>query len=181
MRITPTAVITIPDPRPIETTYVPRSISLRAQDFAKHGYTAGCPSCAQIVTGIGTRKPHSVECRARMEELIAQEDEGSRRVQAQNERKDKWIADHVQANAEEPATPTNVAASSEGGKAVQASASASASAPQVSENVDMERDEEIVPIEELDDEAMEALRSTADSDNHEQEEQADAEMEEDNS
>ena len=86
---------------PIETNYVPRSMSLRAQDFSRHGYTAGCPSCAQIVTGIGTRKPHSPECRARMEALIAQEEEeGNKRVQAQNERKDQWIADRVQANAE---------------------------------------------------------------------------------
>ena len=115
----PTPVISIPDPKPIETNYVPRSISLRAQDFSRHGHTAGCPSCAQIVTGIGTRKPHSAECRARMEALIAQEEEGSKRVQAQNERKDQWLADHVKANAEEPSASNDAAASSEGGIAAQ--------------------------------------------------------------
>ena len=117
-----------------------------------------------------------------METLIAQEDEGGKRILAQNERRDQWIADHVQANAEEPSASHDAAASSEGGMTETAqSAAASAPLPQIpEENVEMEREEEIVPIAELDDEAMEALRSTAGSENAQNDDQpeADAEMDE---
>ena len=116
-----------------------------------------------------------------MEDLIAQEEEGCRRVQAQNERKDKWIADHVQANAEEPSTSANAAASSEGGKAVQEPASASApsaSASGPSASASGQIAEHLERVAEKEDESMEPPRSTAGSDKATDEEQVDAEMEE---
>ena len=79
----------IPDPNPIETTYVPRSMMLRTEDFNKHGYTAGCPECVRRTTGVGARQAHTKACRERMENLISQDEEGLKRVSAQQDRQDK--------------------------------------------------------------------------------------------
>lgn len=55
-----------PDPR----QYVPRRPAIRLDDFDRHGYTAGCPECSRMQTGVGNRRPHNARCRSRLEGAI---------------------------------------------------------------------------------------------------------------
>ena len=86
----------IADPNPIETNYAPRSVNLRRGDFITHGYTGGCAGCEFLATGLGGRKGHSVECRLRMEDLLANDDEGKHRVKVAAERKDVWVSKQIE-------------------------------------------------------------------------------------
>ena len=76
VRFTPTSNNIAPDLHPTPTTFVPRAAYLKPKDFMTHGYTGGCKGCEYLATGIGSRKNHSVYCRHRMEELLADNEEG---------------------------------------------------------------------------------------------------------
>ena len=51
------------------------------RDFAKFGYTAGCPGCVQLQRGGGTSRNHNEICRTRLEELLEETVEGQTRKQ----------------------------------------------------------------------------------------------------
>ena len=87
---------TVQDPNPIPTTYAPRAMKLTAKDFLKHEFTAGCPGCEFLATGLGGRKGHTIECRQRMEMALAEDIDGKKRVQEANERKDQWLAGQIE-------------------------------------------------------------------------------------
>ena len=91
-----------PDVDPIPTTYVPRATYLKPADFAKHGYSAGCPGCEFLVTGLGGRKNHTPACRLRMEELLANDDAGRERLRIAAERKDLWTSKQLEKGKDSP-------------------------------------------------------------------------------
>ena len=66
-----------PDPNPIATNFVPSSVKLSAEDFEQFDYNAGFPGCAYA----GGRRVDSANCRRRMEEHIAQDEDGKRRLE----------------------------------------------------------------------------------------------------
>ena len=91
----------MPDPNPIKTNYAPRAVRLAAKDFTRFGYTGGCAGCESIATGLGGRKGHSVECRLRMEDVLANDNEGQEKLKNADERRQKWIAQQVEQEAEQ--------------------------------------------------------------------------------
>ena len=57
---TPASVPEMPQP-------IPRRAKLNPGDFARHGYTVGCPGCQQLQLGSSIRRNHTEECRRRIE------------------------------------------------------------------------------------------------------------------
>ena len=73
-----------------QTTYVPRRTCLRPRDFENHGYTPGCRACEKLEiplwSKLWSRNSHTQACRDRVEALIAQSEEGNRRLEETQER-----------------------------------------------------------------------------------------------
>ena len=61
------------EPPPARNESVPRRTYLKPRDFEKHGYTEGCEGCRRVRTGGMGARPHTEQCRARMEEALKQE------------------------------------------------------------------------------------------------------------
>ena len=57
-----------------------RPLYVRKEDIATHGPTKACRGCLTVVQGRPYSKPHTAECRARFAELLADTEEGRRRV-----------------------------------------------------------------------------------------------------
>ena len=74
-------------PLSILATFVPRAAYLKPKDFMTRGYTGTCKGCEYLAAGIGSRKNHSTECRLRMEELLADDQEEQQRLRKAIERK----------------------------------------------------------------------------------------------
>ena len=55
---------------------VPWRARLSPGDFPLHGYTIGCPWCEQFQLNFDMRRNHSEACQARMEDPMAQTDDG---------------------------------------------------------------------------------------------------------
>ena len=72
--------------------FVPRRARLAQGDFEDHGYTKDCRGCELLQTGIGARKSHSDECRARIEEELAKTEDGKFRLGKSRDRIDHWVA-----------------------------------------------------------------------------------------
>ena len=69
VRPPPMPAVMMPFPEAIVRTPQQRR---RYQDVARYGPTPECEACTTLATGAQrVTKPHSDECRARMEELIA--------------------------------------------------------------------------------------------------------------
>jgi len=88
----------------------PRRMQLRKRHFEKHEYTEGCEGCRRRKSGMGQR-PHTRECRRRMEEAMKTGDEKDKQwVERARQREDDFLAEHgpkdvpevVEMNAEEP-------------------------------------------------------------------------------
>ena len=75
VRFTPTSNEIAPDPHPIPTTLVLRAADSKPADITTRGYTGGCKGCEYL-----SRKNHNVKCRLRMEELLANNEEGRQRL-----------------------------------------------------------------------------------------------------
>ena len=91
------ARITVPaaartDPNPIATNFVPRGVKLAAKDFENYDRIAGCPGCMHPDSGRSGSRNHRADCRQHVEGLLAQDDEGRRRLTEANGRRDAWIA-----------------------------------------------------------------------------------------
>ena len=85
-----------PDSAPVVLAYgeyVPRRLAIRFQDLETHGFTAGCPGCAAAKARDGRRGAHTSECRARIEQLIGEDDDRKKRIHA---RLDKHVADQME-------------------------------------------------------------------------------------
>ena len=74
---------------------IPRRVYLMPNDFAKHGFTQGCPSCTYVQNGIGLKRHHSEACRIIMEEEIGKIASETRADKARK-RQDHYMAQQVQ-------------------------------------------------------------------------------------
>ena len=91
-----TPTVARPDPNPIATDLVPRSVKLSAKDAEKYEYTAGCPGCVYAAAGMGGSRAHSAACRNLMEERLAPDADGKRRLREAGECTDLWVAEKVE-------------------------------------------------------------------------------------
>ena len=62
-----------PEPPPARVESEPRRTYLKARDFCKHGWTAGCEGCRRLKAGNMGARPHTEECRRRMEAILKEE------------------------------------------------------------------------------------------------------------
>lgn len=79
-----------PDAAPVPAAcgeFAPRRMRLNRNDFDAHGFTAGCPGCIHIQSGLAGSRNHSEECRKRIEEMVSED----RREKAKD-RIDHWVA-----------------------------------------------------------------------------------------
>ena len=74
----------------VDVKIIPRRIYLKPADFGKHGYSDGCPRCIYFRTGVGLyrTRPHTEECRARIEAELIQTLEGKVRKEREMVRKE---------------------------------------------------------------------------------------------
>ena len=82
------------EPRPARVETEARRTYLKARDFKKHGYTEGCEGCRRLKAGGMTARPHTAECRARIEEMLREEAD-PRWVRAK-ERADEKVWEEIQ-------------------------------------------------------------------------------------
>lgn len=66
----------LPDAEPFR--HIPRRPTTRRGDFERHGFTAGCPECARLQSGIGNSRPHTTTCRTRLETAMRESDSSGR-------------------------------------------------------------------------------------------------------
>ena len=64
----------VPEPAPERAEEGTRRTYLKKRDFEKHGYTDGCEGCRRLRTGGMGARPHTQECRDRLEEKLKEED-----------------------------------------------------------------------------------------------------------
>ena len=89
----------------------PRPFAIQRRDLINYGYTPGCPGCYAAANDRKYR-PHTNECRRRIEDTMAKDEVGDNRVKAARERENAWLEKQVRegeitagANRSEP-TPT---------------------------------------------------------------------------
>ena len=70
VRPTPVPSVVMPAPEAIVRAPQQRRRYILKQDVARHGPTPGCEACVALAGGALREKPHSDECRARMDELM---------------------------------------------------------------------------------------------------------------
>ena len=86
--ITVEAAKTAPEPE-----QVPRSMKIEKSILDKHGYTATCTKC-RAMNGMGpsTTAVHSAECRRRIEDAVAADEQFKHRLAATKRRMDEYVA-----------------------------------------------------------------------------------------
>ena len=69
-------------PQQEQADSAPKKLYISQADLDAHGYTPGCKKCASILAyGQGkTTTPHSVACRARIEQQLSESDAGKLRL-----------------------------------------------------------------------------------------------------
>ena len=65
-----------------------RRTRITPNDLREHGYTVGCPGFEFIELGVGQRRGHTEDCRARIEEAMAQSELGRDKLQKTRDRLD---------------------------------------------------------------------------------------------
>ena len=82
----------------------PQSIAIRQADWLRHGSTPGCLKCTHADDhGWGQKTgPHSPACIKRFKDLLAESEEGRRRIAEAEGRQNHWLAKRVQEAAEGP-------------------------------------------------------------------------------
>ena len=66
---------------PTEKPPVPRQVQIQKSDVERFGPTPGCAACRLIVAGKSWRAAHSLDCRKRMEDALAGDVDGKRRLE----------------------------------------------------------------------------------------------------
>ena len=79
-------------PAPEPRVPIPRRVRLGKSDFEKHGYTAGCPGCIHYATEGSARAGHNEACRARMEKLMSETEEGAAKLESNKFKLDAHVA-----------------------------------------------------------------------------------------
>ena len=90
-----------PTSRPQE----PRQVKIMKSDVERFGPTDGCAACRAIASGKPWRAAHSFDCRRRMEDLMAGDVEGKRRLDRASERITHHIVDNSEIAEEERKRP----------------------------------------------------------------------------
>ena len=72
----------------------PRPFSIQRRDLINYGYTPSCPGCYAAANDKKYR-PHTNECRRRIEEAMAADEIGDNRVKAARERENAWLEKQV--------------------------------------------------------------------------------------
>ena len=72
----------------------PRPFAIQRRDLINYGYTPGCPGCYAAANDRKYR-PHTNECRRRIEDAMATDDIGDHRVKAARERENAWLEKQV--------------------------------------------------------------------------------------
>ena len=70
----------------------PRSIYILPWMLESYGYSGDCPGCDSKRAGLSTSKPHSVNCRKRIEQEIANDPRGQEALERADERWKQWAA-----------------------------------------------------------------------------------------
>ena len=130
--------------------YAPRRLYLTRKDLDKYGHTADCPACALQMSGLpSTGKPHTEQCRERLERAIlddpTQRDRALRATARLREAADKVPEGNPKqartgVSAPSSSTPAAAASSSSFSGAVSTDASKKREAPQESETKRMRCD-----------------------------------------
>ena len=75
----------LPPPQVEERRESMRRLYIRRKDVEKYGYTEGCEGCKRMRAGMSA-KPHTQECRTRMEEAMKEDEEGRKVLEAAQRR-----------------------------------------------------------------------------------------------
>ena len=96
--------VEVPPPRLEVKGRAPQTIAIRQADWLRHGSTPGCQKCTHADDhGWGQKSgPHSPACVERFKKLLAESEEGRRRLAEAEGRQSEWIAKRVQEAAEGP-------------------------------------------------------------------------------
>ena len=70
-------------------------MNFRRSDVQKYGCSMHCPGCRSVMTGT-TARAHTEECRRRLEECLAEDEEPKYRSEAAKLRVDGWFAGRVE-------------------------------------------------------------------------------------
>ena len=68
---------------------------IRRSDVQKYGYSMNCPGCRSVMAGT-TARAHTEECRRRLENCLAQDEETKFRSEAAKLRVDNWLSSRVE-------------------------------------------------------------------------------------
>ena len=85
-----------------------RRMRLTDNLFEKYGYTANCEGCRCKLTGMGDRKPHTEECRKRVEEAMEGDEEGREMKRQDVERQKRRLAEALEESMRDREQPDAV-------------------------------------------------------------------------
>ena len=68
----------------------PRPFSIQRRDLVNNGYTPGCPGCLAAAND-RKYKPHTINCRQRIEKAMLEDEDGSNRVKEARHREDAYL------------------------------------------------------------------------------------------
>ena len=68
---------------------------IRRADVQKYGYSMNCPGCRSVMTNT-TARAHTEECRRRLENCLAEDEETNFRSEAAKHRVEGWLASRVE-------------------------------------------------------------------------------------
>lgn len=80
--------------------YAPRSVGISEDDGHTYGFRQGCPGCTWFQKRLGLRWGHSVNCRYRLTQLMAEDEDDTDNVARTTARQNEWIAKGVGASEE---------------------------------------------------------------------------------
>ncbi len=94
----PSATAEAAAPRPA------REMRINKEDVEAHGYDASCPQCRHIIKYGKTRRgmQHSTQCRKRLVEAMSKTESGRLRIEANDERINRSMAEQVEAADQAP-------------------------------------------------------------------------------
>ena len=92
--VTPPQRPEIKEPVQRDGDAVPRPFSIQKKDLVNYGYTPGCPGCLAAAND-RRYKPHTFQCRQRLEKAMLEDEEGSNRVKEARYREDAYLEQKV--------------------------------------------------------------------------------------
>ena len=131
----------LPSSEPPPHFFQPRHFRITQDILERFGYTPGCRKCRMMQQGDSSQPTlgHKVECRARLKEELNKDEGLKGRVDAMEERRNKYLANELEKNAE--------TASREHFKEKENTASSSSSAPGARDPEEAECQSEIpIPV-----------------------------------